>query len=58
MFKPTPIEQLRRPHADQARIDAESARLLRETSRRPSETIPYSPITAPKSETGNRGSRV
>jgi len=31
MFKPTPVDHLRRPHPDQERIDAESARLLRKT---------------------------
>lgn len=32
MLTPTPIEQLRRPHPDQDRIDAEAAHLLRSTA--------------------------
>jgi len=43
MFRPTPIDQLRQPHPEQERIDAESARLLREAVRRRLERIPYAP---------------
>lgn len=31
-YRPTPIEELRRPHPEQKRIDAESAALLRATA--------------------------
>lgn len=31
-MKPTPIEELRKPHPEQKRIDAESAALLRATA--------------------------
>jgi hypothetical protein len=31
MFKPTSLDELRRPHPDQQRIDAELAQLLRKT---------------------------
>ena len=31
MLKPTTIDELRRPHPEQQRIDAESAQLLRKT---------------------------
>ncbi len=43
MFRPTPIEQLRQPHPDQERIDADSAALLRETLRRRLDRIPHRP---------------
>ena len=31
-FRPTPIDELRRPHPEQKRIDADSAALLRATA--------------------------
>jgi hypothetical protein len=31
-FRPTPIEELRRPHPEQKRIDSDSAALLRATA--------------------------
>jgi hypothetical protein len=47
MFKPTPVEQLRLPHPDQNRIDAEAAQLLRETARRRLDRIPHRPVFTP-----------
>jgi hypothetical protein len=47
VFKPTPINQLRLPHPDQERIDADSARLLRETARRRWDHISRLPVLAP-----------
>jgi hypothetical protein len=47
VFKPTPIDQLRLPHPDQERIDADSARLLRETARRRLDHISRLPVFAP-----------
>jgi hypothetical protein len=32
VIQPTPLEQLRRPHPDQVRIDREAAELLRRTA--------------------------
>jgi hypothetical protein len=43
MLRPTPIDQLRQPHPDQERIDAESVRLLRETVARRLDRIPHRP---------------
>ena len=54
MFKPTPIDQLRQPHPDQERIDAESARLLRTTARPVQDTLAWRPRTmAPRPEKKN-----
>jgi hypothetical protein len=55
MFKPTPIDQLRQPHPDQERIDAEAVRLLRATARPPQDAhvwIPRWPAPRPEKKTG------
>jgi len=48
--KPTPIEELRRPHPEQKRVDAESAALLRATAldvfRRMTPSSPGNPVPA------------
>jgi hypothetical protein len=47
-IKPTPIDELRRPHPEQKRIDADSASLLRATAldvfRRMAPASPVSPF--------------
>jgi hypothetical protein len=47
-IKPTPIDELRRPHPEQKRIDADSASLLRATAldvfRRMAPASPVSPL--------------
>jgi hypothetical protein len=55
MFKPTPIDQLRQPHPDQARIDAEAARLLRDTARGRLDRIPHRPSLRPLNGPGGTG---
>ena len=49
-IKPTPIDELRRPHPQQKRIDADSASLLRATAldvfRRMAPGSPASPLPA------------
>jgi hypothetical protein len=51
VFKPTPIDQLRQPHPDQERIDAESVRLLRITVRPAAEALSWKPgVPAPRPE--------
>jgi hypothetical protein len=54
VFKPTPIDQLRRPHPDQERIDAESARLLRSAAQPVQDTFSWRLQTvAPRPEKKN-----
>ncbi|HKY84347.1 MAG TPA: hypothetical protein VJ160_05915 [Anaerolineales bacterium] len=47
MSKPTPVDHLRRPHPEQERIDAESARLLRQTVQQRLDRIYHRPALAP-----------
>jgi hypothetical protein len=58
MLMPTPIEQLRRPHPDQERIDAEAARLLTATANRPGGVVPDQELRRRKSRRPEAGSKI
>ena len=52
MFRPTPIDQLRRPHPEQERIDAESVQLLRRTVQQRLDRIRHRPTLPPGTTSG------
>jgi hypothetical protein len=57
MFKPTPVDHLRRPHPEQERIDAESARLLRKTVQERLDRIYHRPMLPPDASRGGKTTR-
>ena len=54
MFRPTPIDELRRPHPEQERIDAESVRLLRKTVQQRLERIRHPPTLPSDTSPGRK----
>ena len=57
MFRPTPIDQLRRPHPEQDRIDAESVQLLRRTVQQRLDRITHRPTLPPGTSPGGKTRR-
>ena len=54
MFRPTPVDELRRPHPEQERIDAESVRLLRKTVQQRLERIRHRPTLPSDTSPGRK----